>query len=401
MKRTLSAKEAADLLQISEATLYSYVSRGLIRSEAGAAKSKTRRYLSEDVLKLRDRKEQRRNPAKVVEAALHWGSPILESALTLIDQDRLYYRGYDVAQLARDCTFEQVASLLWVDHLDPIKLDRNPDLPVDLIRLGLPALTRMQIALNLAYQTDLAAYDLAHAPQTGARILTLLTASAIGTTSLDGIAVSLAQAWQVTHPAVINTALILCADHELNASSFVARTVAGVSANPYMVVSAGLAALTGIRHGANTEKVSAFLRETGDPHHASQVIADRLRRGEGLPGFGHHLYSGIDPRAQIILSQLANYYADHPALHLAETIQSGVLNAIDKAPNLDFALATLELTLNLPRGSALILFALGRTVGWIAHAIEQYATGQMIRPRAKYIGRTPEDALQSGEQHTT
>lgn len=389
MKRTLSAKEAADLLHITEATLYSYVSRGLIRSESGEAKSKARRYLSEDVVKLRDRKEQRRNPAKAVESALHWGSPILESALTLIDHDQLYYRGYPVEQLARDHSFEQVAGLLWLDDLQAIITDPPPDLTLDLSRMDLPPLTRMQIALSIAYQTDLAAYELKHAPHTGARILHLLTMAAIGTTEIDGIARALAQAWGVKHPELINTALIVCADHELNASSFVARIVAGVSANPYMVVSAGLAALTGVRHGANTERVSAFLREVGEPPYAAQGVADRLRRGEDLPGFGHALYSGIDPRARIILTQLQALEADHTALSLASAIEIAVTQAIGKAPNLDFALATLELALTLPRGSALILFALGRTVGWIAHAIEQYETGQMIRPRAKYHGHTP------------
>ena len=101
MKRYLTADEAADLLGVSKATLYAYVSRGLIRSEESGTQSRARRYLAEDVRKLRERKEYRRNPAQVAQDALHWGTPLLDSALTLITDDGLYYRGHDALTLAR------------------------------------------------------------------------------------------------------------------------------------------------------------------------------------------------------------------------------------------------------------------------------------------------------------
>ena len=109
----MNAAEAADALGISRATLYSYVSRGLIRSTAMPGSSRERRYASDDVIRLRNRAEERREPRKIAERALHWGVPVLESSITLIDNGRLYYRGCDVADLLRGHSVEQVAALIW------------------------------------------------------------------------------------------------------------------------------------------------------------------------------------------------------------------------------------------------------------------------------------------------
>ena len=187
-----------------------------------------------------------------------------------------------------------------------------------------------------------------------------------------------------------NAALVLCADHELNASSFTARVAASVEANPYAVVQAGLATLTGFKHGGHTARVSAFMREVGTAERVNQAIAERLRRGDNLFGFGHQLYPEGDPRAQILLSLLAHTHAKSRDFRLAQTVIETVYHVTGGLqPTIDFALAALERTLNLPDGAALSIFALGRTVGWIGHAIEQYGSSQIIRPRARYTGRPP------------
>src|SRR5207253_5766716 len=116
--RYMTAKEAAALLDVKEATLYAYVSRGLIRSAAISDAPRQRLYLAEDVQKLAERKVQRRDPAKAARDALHWGTPMLESALTLITEQALYYRGYDAVRLAQERTLEDVAALLWTGALD-------------------------------------------------------------------------------------------------------------------------------------------------------------------------------------------------------------------------------------------------------------------------------------------
>ncbi|MBI1279714.1 MAG: hypothetical protein GC179_16420 [Anaerolineaceae bacterium] len=183
--------------------------------------------------------------------------------------------------------------------------------------------------------------------------------------------------------------MVLSADHELNASSFAARVTASVEANPYAVVQAGLAAIQGFKHGGQSTRVTAFIREVGQTHHVQQAIGERLRRGDDLPGFGHNLYPEGDPRAKALMSMIAQYLPASSPLTLSQTIAETITRMTGKLPNIDFALATLELALSLPDTSALALFTLGRTVGWIGHAIEQYGSPQIIRPRARYTGRPP------------
>jgi citrate synthase len=152
------------------------------------------------------------------------------------------------------------------------------------------------------------------------------------------------------------------------------------------VVTAGLAALQGAKHGGQTELVEAFLREveaSGDPRGA---IAGRLKRGEGVPGFGHSLYPGGDPRGASLLQMMAGAYPGSPVVALSDSITREALNLVDEHPTLDFGLVILARTLGLPPGAALALFAIGRTVGWVGHAIEQYEGGSLIRPRARYVG---------------
>jgi citrate synthase len=395
--RYITAKEAAALLGVKEATLYAYVSRGLIRSEAISDVPRQRLYLAEDVQKLAARKAQRRDPAKVAREALHWGTPMLESALTLITENTLYYRGHDAVQLARAHTFEEVAALLWTGRLEQAEqlFATKPLLASRMwpsAEAHLPTLQRLQVALALAAIDDLSAYDLHPdaVAQTGARILWLMTAVVALTDTLDmPIADTLAQAWHPGTAALLNAALILCADHELNTSSFTARVVASAEANPYAVILAGLAALGGFKHGGATEQATAFLREVAEPSRVRRVIAERLRRGERLPGFGHQLYPDSDPRAVALLSMLAEAYPASPALALAHTVIREATAVTSGAPSIDFALAALEHTLQLPYGAGLTLFAIGRTAGWIGHALEQYQSQQLIRPRARYGGVPP------------
>ena len=395
--RYMTAKEAAALLGVKEATLYAYVSRGLIRSEAISDAPRQRLYLAEDVQKLAARKEQRRDPAKVARDALHWGAPMLESALTLITENTLYYRGYDAIHLARAHTFEEVASLLWTGSLDQTEqLFANKSLLASCMwpstDAHLPTLQRLQFALALAATDDLRAYDLhpEAVAQTRARILWLMAAVAASADTPDTtIAGTLAQAWHPGTATVLNAALILCADHELNSSSFTARVVASTEANPYAVVLAGLAALDGFKHGGQAKQATACLREVGEPSRVRLVLAERLRRGERLPGFGHHLYPDSDPRAVALFALLAELYPTSPALALANAVIREAPAVTGGAPTIDFALAVLEHTLQLPYGAGFTLLAIGRTAGWIGHALEQYEGQQLIRPRARYIGVPP------------
>lgn len=401
--RYLTAREAADALGISPATLYAYVSRGLVRSEAIGGSSRERRYSAEDIQKLKERQQQRKNPAQAVRNALHWGAPLLDSELTLITDRALYYRGQDALRLATTHSLEQVATLFWTGNIQDSESLFAGWPPVgryldDLKRFSseLSAMQRLQIALTLAGTDDLAAYDVRPemVARTGARILRLIAAVLVDRVEANGsISQGLSAGWckgDIRSTALLNAALILCVDHELNVSSFTARVVASAGTQPYGVVAAGLAALQGPKHGGNTEQVEAMLREIAEPAHAARIIGERLRRGERIPGFGHRLYPEGDPRCLCLLRLIAEAYPDSPELILNNGIIQVVRDTIDQPPNIDFALATLARTLKLPDRSPLSLFALGRTIGWIGHAIEQYQDGGIIRPRATYTGLPPQ-----------
>lgn len=397
----MSAREAARELGISVPTLYAYVSRGLVRSEVGEGRGRGRRYRAEDVRRLKERKEGRRDPGRVVENALHWGAPVMESGIALISDGRLYYRGRDACDLAARRTIEQVAALIWTgDEGATGEFDGAFGVPGRVrgargVLDGLSPVEAFQVALPLAATEDPASYDLRPAAvvRAGVRVLKLMARVAGG--EGPGIARSLARGWAPRSPeaeALIDAALILCADHELPVSTFAARCVASSGATPYAVVGAGLAALQGVKHGGQTELVEAFLREVDALGDARRAVAGRLRRGEKVPGFGHHLYPDGDPRGAELLRLTAAARPGSPAVAVSSEVASRALELIGERPTVDFGLATLARALELPPGGALALFAVGRTVGWLGHAIEQYASDALIRPRARYVGERPMDA---------
>jgi citrate synthase len=149
-----------------------------------------------------------------------------------------------------------------------------------------------------------------------------------------------------------------------------------------------MATLKGRRHGGETERVAALFREVESPRRARSVMASRLRRGESVPGFGHPLYPDGDPRAGLLM-RLAEAGGNRAEGRLVRAIGKAGGELLQEMPNLDFGLAAVARTYGLPENAPLVLFGLGRTVGWIAHAIEQYATGELIRPRARYTGCVP------------
>jgi citrate synthase len=400
MRGFLSAAEAAAELAVSLPTLYAYVSRGLIRSEAEAG-SRRRRYVAEDVWMLRERRQNRRDPAKTARDALHWGLPVLESRLSVIHAGRLYYRGKDVIDLARDCRIEQVASLLWSGDLetlfpDDVLAPRARDWKdVSRLAAALPPLDALQLFLPLACASDEFAFDLREAAvrRAGARILRLLAAAAVGERpERRPVAEVLQRAWTPRSPDVaplIDAALVLYADNGLNPSSFTARCVASAGSPPYAVVSAGLAALQGIKHGGACERAEGLLREAGDARGAKAAVAARLRRGESIPGFGHPLYPAGDPRAAFLLDLIRRRRAPRPEVDVALALVEAVREAMGEHPTVDFGVVTLCRALGLPGGAALSMLGVGRVVGWIAHGLEQYREGREIRPRARYAGDLP------------
>jgi len=385
----ISAAEAARNLDVTRATLYAYVSRGFIRSEAGPGASRARRYSRDDVERLRRRAAERRDPDKVAAHALQWGMPVLESSITLIADDTLYYRGHDVVSLAHDASVEAVASLIWTGRLDDRRPEFAPPAPSVPAPRSTPFIVRAQAALALASAVDHQAFDLRSdaVVRAGWRILDLLVG--IEAPRARGpIDVALARGWRLRPgaDAVVRAAIILCADHELNVSAFTARCVASAGSNPYAVVTAGLAALEGTKHGGSTARVEATLAAMRRERSLRAALAERLRHGQRIDGFGHPLYRQGDSRAAALLDMLEQRYPKSPELRYARDFARAATALTGERPNVDFALGAVSRVLGLPSGSGLTLFAVGRTIGWIGHAIEQYAVDHIIRPRAKYVG---------------
>jgi citrate synthase len=396
MATWLSSQEAAKRLGVSRPTLYAYVSRGLVRSTPAPDHAHVRRYAREDIERLRQRAEQRRHPEKVMGRALHWGMPLLESSITLLAGNRLYYRGYDACELAHSRSIEEVASLIWLGSFETHFPATDGHIAVTARADGRSFTARAQSMLPLVAARDQLAFDLRprSVAYTGWRILNFLTSVAVESPSAaKTVDETLRRHWapRVPHAAaLVRAALILCADHELNVSSFTARCVASAGANPYMVVIAGLAAIEGPKHGGITARIETMVNELRGARDLNRAIADRLRRGEQIYGFGHPLYEDGDPRAKLILDLLQELHPKSYEVKIARQIARAgeeILNG--EKPTIDFALVALAQALKLPNGAALTLFALGRTIGWIGHAMEQYARDEMIRPRAKYVGVMP------------
>jgi len=181
----------------------------------------------------------------------------------------------------------------------------------------------------------------------------------------------------------------LMADHEFNASAFAARVVASTGANLHAALVAGLAALSGPKHGGLTARVAALFAEAAAAGDIEAVLAARLRQRIFIPGFGHRLYPDGDIRATTLLALLREALPDHPGTRLALDLASAAQRLIGRPPNIDFATVALQHVLGLPEHSALAMFVIGRTVGWTAHALEQAALDELIRPRARYTGPPP------------
>jgi citrate synthase len=236
---------------------------------------------------------------------------------------------------------------------------------------------------------DHAALDLSRAgvARTGHAIVAELAACVVGTEPAAApIHQQLAAAWKLDRAGadLVRRCLVLLADHELNASTFVGRCIASTGATPYAVVSGALAALSGRRHGGASAAAEALFRELGESD-PLPALAARLARGEALPGLGQPLYPEGDPRALALAEAIIAARPD--AGKRVAAVAVAAMRLTRQYPNVDFALGGAASALGLPQGAALGLFLVARSVGWIAHAIEQYESGVLIRPRARYTGR--------------
>lgn len=365
-----SAAEAAEKLGVTRATLYSYVSRGLVRSfeEEG----RRRRYSAQDVEALLQRKQRRKEPERLIRQALHWGTPLVDSSLSHVDRGMLHYKGVPLTE-ALDWSFEEAVGFLWGEWPSVegcgLRVDLNEPLQQRMVRL-----------LNEAQALDPSAQDLRRPAvlRCGAKIVALLF-TAVSGSSEGPLVERLKHCWP-EGGKFVHHALICCLDHELNISSFTARCVASSGADPYAVVMAALCAFSGFRHGHSVRRVQNFFQRL-EGCSVTRLVEEYWACGRQVPGFGHPLYPEGDPRGRLLLKLI-----DDPVV--SEVVEVG-RRLLQDEPNLDLALGAAQYAFGWPEEAAYAIFALGRSGGWIAHALEQLEDGRLIRPRAHYVGPRP------------
>ncbi len=402
----ISAAEAAALLGVQRASLYAYVSRGLLTSAPGRGRASL--YRRDEVERLRARSQARAGHEAVAAGALRWGDPVIATAIADITPQGPRYRGHLALDLVhRDLSYEAVAGLLWRGDLDP---DTPPWSPrgalaeLRRLRAGLPedatplAVIRLALAQSGAREGAIGLAEPAE-EALAARLIARLAALAAlpfgddrvrAAASVDGVArITTLALLGRDDPAirpVLEATLILCADHDLNASTFAARVVASTGADLHACLGGAAAALSGPLHGGASARVEGLLGEAAALRSPTLAVRARFARGEAIPGFGHPLYPAGDPRATHLLRLASAHAPGRAGLRRLLDIAAEVADAGHAAPNLDFGLVAVAEALALPRGSASALFAIGRAAGWVAHILEQRRQGFLLRPTARYIG---------------
>jgi len=391
----ITADDALKILNVRAQTLYANVSRGKIRARRDVKDPRRSLYHRDDVLRLAKRPQGRRKVEAVSAEAIEWGDPVLPSAISTVSDGQLWYRGRHAVELAEHATLEDVAGLLWQG--EPIRIDASPSrarlTPRHSIDDATGPLKAGLMALAERCGEDLP--SLGRAPailrREAGEVYTTLVHAMLGradpraTRGEHPLSGRIATAWHCeAHEDVIRRTLVLLADHELNASTFATRVSVSTGASLSAGVLAGLTTLTGPLHGGASASVKALI-DTASRVGTETAVSEWLALGRPFPAFGHPLYPDGDPRAAALLQRIAipAEYAE-----LAACVE----RLVGERPNIDFALAAMTDACGLPRSAPLTLFALSRCAGWLAHALEQIATGKLIRPRARYVGASPGNA---------
>lgn len=443
----ISAQDALRMLGVRPQTLYANVSRGRIRARPDPRDSRRSEYREEDVLRAARQARGRRKVATIAAEAIEWGDPVLPSSISTVFDGRHWYRGQDAIALAARAQLEDIAALLW--QTEPLTFaPANPartssaqakTAREDSFRTSMRArrgeadssrtggkdsrgddtarsgggkgasggkderttpdgeASRLSmspgpaLAAGLAVMAKRAGVDLPTLGRTPATLraeardlMADLCAAMLGAPVPTAAALHehICGRWgQPAAATFLRRALVLMADHELNASAFSVRVTISTGASLAAGVLAGLATLSGPLHAGATQAV-ADLAEDARRHGAENAVRACLAQGRSLPGFGHPLYPDGDPRAAVLLA------TSKPPPHYRRLAQY-VEASVGEIASVDFALAAGCARHGLPPDAPFVLFALGRCVGWLAHALEQAQAQRLIRPRARYVGLAP------------
>lgn len=358
-------------LGIKAQTLYAYASRGRIRMTPDPTDSRRSLYSADDIAQVSVRKARGRKPESIAASSMDWGEPAIPTSLSTVHRGTLTYRGEDVAGLARTATLEDVAALLWGVHAPPDFSDDIAATSRDPFSLLASLSSEGQSILGRSGD---------HLAQDAARVIAKLALACGAAPGTGPVHERLALGWNCdAHVADrLRQALVVMADHDLNASTFAARVAASTGASLPACLLAGLCTLSGPRHGGAGDALRHLARDA-QRQGAKTAVQQWLERDHMLPGFGHNLYPEGDPRAAVMLA----------GIEPSDDMQALAANVFELAglhPNCDYALAAMVDALELPDDAPFQVFLIGRTVGWCAHVIEQNRDGALIRPRGRYIG---------------
>ncbi|MNH93205.1 Citrate synthase 2 [compost metagenome] len=344
------------------------------------------------------------------------------SSISSIVDGVLTYRGIDIDDLAENATFEEVIYLLWFgklptqSELEKLQSDLNehaqvPDEVIQQIKL-FPANSNSMAALRTAV-SSLALYDkeanemspeanIRKAIKLQAQLPSLIAAYAriregkepLAPKGYPSIAANFLYQLTGNEPdkvaiEALDKALVLHADHELNASTFAARVTVATLSDIYSGITSAIGALKGPLHGGANEAVMAMLEDIGTVDNVEAYVSDRLERKDKIMGFGHRVYKNGDPRAkhlQKMSHELGKLTGNLKWYEMSIQIDEIVTGRKGLKPNVDFYSASVYTTLEIPRDLFTPIFAISRTSGWAAHILEQYENNRLIRPRAEYTG---------------
>lgn len=403
----IGTREAARRLGVKPETLYAYVSRGLLSSRrAEGGRGSTFDPAEVAVLARRGRPSAAESGGPDV----GWGR--VRTGITLIDTDRYYFRGVDAIALAEAYAYEEVAEWLWTGVLRRGVRFVAPQQPLGAARRAvnsLPAgsgpMDRIRVAVVAAASADPLRFDLSQEAVLGsARSLIPTMVDALppvgppnhGTGPLAWRLWSRLTAVPSDEASlrVLDAALALLIDHDLAASTLAARVAASARAHPYAVVSAGLGALDGPLHGQASALAHRMLTEVLERGGAGPVVAEYLRAGQRIPGLGHRLYKGEDPRARVLFTLLGRVPGAADALAAARDVVATTARQGPPHANVDLALGVLSVSCAMPAEAGETVFAVARTAGWIAHALEEYGERPLrMRPSGAYDGPRPAQPL--------
>ena len=372
--------EACRLLGVQSQTIYAYASRGKLEAMTDPGDSRKSLYRLDDVNALAKRKKAGRKYETLAANTLFGSEPSIPTAISTFIRGRLYYRGQDAVALSNSASLEEVASLLW-------GIDGYVDFGCQdvLTALNPSRANAFSLLGNLAASGHSTHGRLKSVLHEEAQNLIGRVANAFGAQHnlQRPLHFRFARGWKQTRAVaeLLRAAMVLLADHELTSSAFAARIAASTGASLPSSLLAGLTTLSGPLHGDASGRVQSLFAEVarlGEDRAVDHYLSSAL----SIAGFGHHLYPDGDPRADTLLGLF------EPTKEISRFIQK-VTNLTGMKPNIDIALAALVVRYRLPTDAAFGLFATARSVGLIAHCMEQLDVGQVIRPRGRYVGLMP------------